>query len=73
VLRQFAAAPTGWSMEPGDLDVKVYGDTAILTGVLKVTPAGASAPARTSRFRKVFIRRHGRWYMVSLQGARLTP
>ena len=62
------AAPGGGSMEPTELDVKVYGNTAILTGKLSVTN---SAGTRRSRFRKVFIRRGGRWFLVSLQGVTL--
>ena len=55
-------------MEPTELDVEVYGDTAVLTGKLTVTSA---AESRQSRFRKVFIRRDGRWFLVSLQGTPL--
>jgi hypothetical protein len=52
-------------MEPTELEVTVYGDTAILTGKLAVTTAGA---VNHGRFRKVFIRRGGQWFLVSLQG-----
>lgn len=78
VLRQFAAKSepaAAWSMEPTDLDVKVYGDTAILTGLLKLKPRAGASPAapRVNRFRKVFIRRDGHWYLVSLQGVPYVP
>jgi hypothetical protein len=56
-------------MEPTELEVKVYGDTAILTGKLAVTLAGA---VRHARFRKVFIRRGEQWFLVSLQGVTLS-
>jgi hypothetical protein len=56
-------------MEPTELEVKVYGDTAILTGKLAVTTAGA---VRHARFRKVFIRRGEQWFLVSLQGVTLS-
>jgi ketosteroid isomerase-like protein len=73
VLRGFKGGTGGGGkMEPSDLNVKVYGDTAILTGLLKVTRPGTPEP-RVSRFRKVFIRRDGRWYLVSLQGVRYAP
>jgi hypothetical protein len=52
-------------MEPTELEVTVYGDTAILTGKLAVTTAGAVSHGR---FRKVFIRSGGQWFFVSLQG-----
>lgn len=73
VLRLFRAAPGGGVMEPTDLVVQSYGATAILTGVLKTKGPLASDPARTRRFRKVFVRRAGRWYLVSLQGSPYEP
>lgn len=57
------------TMDPTELDVKVYGDVAILTGKLSVTN---SAGRRQSRFRKVFVHRGGRWFLVSLQGVNLS-
>jgi ketosteroid isomerase-like protein len=68
VLAAFRASPRVGSMEPTELDVKTYGDTAILTGKLTISsPDGI----RQSRFRKVFIQRDGRWFLVSLQGTAL--
>lgn len=72
VLQQFRAGPRGFTMEPTELAVESYGDTAILTGVLKVKAADPAMPERTSRFRKVFVHRGGRWYLVSLQGVPYT-
>jgi ketosteroid isomerase-like protein len=68
VMAGFRASAPGTSMDPTELDVKVYGDTAILTGKLATT---SSAETRHSRFRKVFIRREGQWFLVSLQGITL--
>jgi hypothetical protein len=68
VMKDFRASPAGGAMEPSELDVKVYGNTAILTGKLAVTMAGE---VRHARFRKVFIRSKGRWFLVSLQGVTL--
>ena len=65
VIKNFRASPPDGAMEPTELEVKVYGDTAILTGKLAVTTAGAVSHGR---FRKVFIRRGGQWFLVSLQG-----
>lgn len=73
VLQQFRAGARGFTMEPTDLTVESYGDTAILTGLLKVKAADPAIPERRSRFRKVFIRRGGRWYLASLQGVPYTP
>jgi hypothetical protein len=72
VLKTFRASSAGdvsGSMEPAELDVRIYGDTAILTGRLTVTSRAGTV--RVSRFRKVFIRRDGRWFLVSLQGVTL--
>jgi len=73
VLHQFRTSPAGFTMEPTELVVQSYGDTAILTGLLKVKAAEPSSPERMSRFRKVFVRRSGRWYLVSLQGVPYRP
>lgn len=67
VLKSLRASPGG-AMEPTELEVEIYGDTAILTGRLAITTADA---VRYSRFRKVFIRREGQWFLVSLQGVTL--
>jgi len=68
VLAGFRASTGNFYMQPADLVVQMYGDTAILTGILTVASAEAT---RVSRFRKVFIRRDGRWFLVSLQGVAL--
>lgn len=73
VLRQFRQSRPGGSMAPTELVVDSYGDTAILTGVLRVKGPDPGSPERTSRFRKVFIRRGGNWYLVSLQGVPYSP
>lgn len=48
------------------LEVRVYGDTAILTFVLTIGRDGETV--RRSRLVKVFVRRDGRWMMVHNQG-----
>jgi len=68
VMKSFQASPPGGAMEPTELEVTVSGATAILTGKLAVTTAGT---VRHGRFRKVFIRRGGQWFLVSLQGVTL--
>lgn len=73
VLRQFRKGTGGGTMEPTDLVVQSYGDTAILTGLLRVKGPPPSDIVRTSRFRKVFIRRGGKWYLASLQGVLYQP
>lgn len=73
VMANFRAArePSGSErMDPTELDVKVFGDVAILTGKLRFT--NSAGAVRQSRFRKVFIHRGGRWFLVSLQGVTLS-
>ena len=69
VMKAFRASQPGEAMEPSELEVKIYGNTAILTGKLTVTTAGE---VRHARFRKVFIRRGEQWFLVSLQGVTLS-
>lgn len=65
VLAEFRrSANPGPPLEPSKLTVRAYGDTAILIGDLKIG-------SRRARFTKVFIRRGGRWTLVSLQGTPL--
>ena len=56
-------------MTPYDLDVRVYGNTAILRAHLNIeNPEGTK---RKSIITKVFINRNGKWYMASMQGTAL--
>lgn len=66
VLSQFRSASVGGTSVPADLEVRVYGDTAILTFVLTIGSDGETV--RRSRLVKVFVRRDGRWMMVHNQG-----
>ena len=68
VMAGFRTSSPDKSMDPTELDVKVYSDTAILTGKLSVTNSGGT---HLGRFRKVFIHRSGKWFLVSLQGVAL--
>ena len=62
------------AMTPTDLQVRIYGDTAVMNFVLKLerTTNGRRETA-TARATKVFIRRGGQWYMVNNQGTPLPP
>lgn len=68
VLEQFRSGSGGPSV-PSDLDVRVYGDTAVLSFVLTIERNGETV--RRSRLVKVFVRRDGRWIMVHNQGTPL--
>lgn len=47
------------------LRVRVYGDTAVATGIVR-TDLGTGAPRR-SAFTDVFVRRNGKWLAVNAQ------
>ena len=55
-------------MEPSELAVSVYGDTAILTGKLTFTMAGAVQLGASGRCSSA----GGHWFLVSLQGVPLS-
>ena len=53
---------------PEGLRVRVYGDTAVLTGHLTVlTRQAGKVITRYSQFTDVFLRRDGRWFLLSTQ------
>ena len=69
VLEAFRKAKTQGTMMPHDLVVRVYGNTAILRGILDIeTKSADTITKRTSIINKVFIKRDGKWYMASMQG-----
>lgn len=55
-----------------DLNIRVYGDTAVVTGrsVLAGTYQGKRASV-TQRFTDVFVKRDGRWQAVASQGTQI--
>jgi ketosteroid isomerase-like protein len=69
VLALMRSRPPAGKMNPHDLAVRVYGNTAILNGKLDIETKNGDAITRTSSvFTKVFIRKEGKWYLASLQG-----
>jgi hypothetical protein len=60
--------PAG-SMRPVDLWVRVYGDAAVLTGVV----GGADSTAPRTRITKTFVRQQGRWRLAALHGSAIGP
>jgi ketosteroid isomerase-like protein len=54
------------------LEVRSYGDTAIVTGRTKATVGGTAPQTVTLRFTDVFVRRDGRWTAVASHATRLT-
>jgi hypothetical protein len=57
--------PAGQRAEFETLDVRVFGDAAVATGVVRTTDA--SGAARRSIFTDVFVHRQGAWRAVSAQ------
>jgi len=46
------------------LAIRVYGDTAIVTGRTKATAEGAAPQTVVLRFTDVFVQRDGRWMVI---------
>jgi ketosteroid isomerase-like protein len=59
-------------LEPSEISVRVYGDTAIMTGRMLSVALVAGAESRTDlRFTSVWILRDGRWQMAAWQSAKV--
>ena len=67
-----APADASYSLTSDDVKVRVYGDTAIVTGRVteKGTFNGRSLNSQ-SRYTDVWVRRNGRWQVVAAQNTRL--
>jgi ketosteroid isomerase-like protein len=60
------------SLDPSDVQVRTYGSTAVITGVLRSVALVAGKESRTNmRFTSVWVERDGRWQMVAWQSTRL--
>jgi ketosteroid isomerase-like protein len=61
------------SLDVDDLQVRIYGDTAVVTG--RTTPKGRNAKGEpiTGRYRylRVWAKREGQWRAVAFQGTRI--
>lgn len=66
-----SAAPHA-SQQLGDLKVRLYGDTAIMTGVNHVVGPHKAWTADV-RFTDVYVKRRGRWHAVSAQETLIPP
>src|SRR6202521_1903031 len=67
-----APADASYSLTSDDVQVRVYGDTAIVTGRVPEKGAfnGRSLNSQ-SRYTDVWVRRNGRWQVVAAQSTRL--
>ena len=68
-----AGKTTYEAFDVDDLAVRIYGDTAVVTG--RSTPKGRTAkgePIRGQyRFLRVWVKRDGHWQVVAFQGTRI--
>ena len=75
MLRQFTSRDSrndSGSMTPSEMQVRIYGDTAVMNFKLTVEKKVNGQPRKkVARATKVFIRRNGHWYMVNNQGTPL--
>jgi ketosteroid isomerase-like protein len=56
------------SIKYDSLDVRLYGDVAILTGIAENTGVAGGTPfSGRIRYTRVFVRREGRWQAVLMQ------
>ena len=74
VLNEFRTSSTKTiEMTPEKMDVRVYGDTAVVVIELRTRNRNADGSVQEGRGRptKVFVRRNGRWYLAQLTGTPL--
>lgn len=67
--------PTGVTLTNEDVQIRIYGETAVVTGriVSKVQSGGQSSINFQSRFTDTFLKRQGRWQIVARHYSRLPP
>ena len=64
-LASWRARGAGSVMRPTDLWVRVYGDAAVLTGVV----GGADTSGPRTRITKMFVRQQGQWRLAALHSS----
>lgn len=67
VMQAFRSGGAKSIIKPRDMDVRVFGDVAILNGVLDMDGTVKSS----NYFTKVFVKRNGQWYLALMQGTKL--
>lgn len=70
-LRMAAAPPPVSGFRTDQLALRLYGDTAVATG--RATYLRREGGPTQTRYTDVYVRRDGRWRMVSAQFTRLAP
>jgi ketosteroid isomerase-like protein len=62
------------SIEPRDLEVRVYGDTAVITAAAAITSVSKGQTQNNQlRYTDVWVLRDGRWQMVGWQSTKNVP
>ena len=60
------------TIEPREMKVRVYGDTAVITAAAHITAISNGQPVDNQlRYTDVWVLRDGRWQMVSWQSTRM--
>lgn len=62
------------SFSNSDVQIRIYGETAVVTAINLLTAQGAgSDPSGRYRFIHVWVKREGRWQLTAHQATRITP
>lgn len=69
-LKRAGATDSSLSFSTQDTKVRLYGDTAILTGIFV---SKSKDSTERSRYTDVYVKRNGRWQVVASHLTRLTP
>lgn len=71
----FEVAKAGWTVTREDLDVRVHGDTAVMTGRIIISPRNADDPATAPKWAstglQVWRKSDGRWRLIAQQSTPL--
>ena len=70
VMQAFRSGGAKSIVKPRDMDVRVFGDVAILNGVLDMEAKDGSGKS-SNYFTKVFVKRNGQWYLALMQGTKM--
>ena len=71
----YRSGKTGFQkMDLSDVKVRIYGNTAVVTGIVKFIgeQAGVNYTGNQYRFTRIFVRQGGIWKHVLLQNTRIT-
>lgn len=67
------ANPAPVSMVHDEVQIRVYGDTAVITGRSTVTRLADAAPAGPTRYTHVYVRQGGQWKLAAMQNSTIGP